>query len=105
MLNLIRSLYAAHYSGRVSLNLGPDHGLIDASIFPGVRPLVRMARINGLTAEQCAQFLRGAVSGVDRLPSSAESRTHAINAAFVGLAQDDALWKMIEQRRGTPLQH
>ena len=104
MFNLIRSLHAAQYGGRVSLSLGPDKALMDASIFPCVLPLVRKARIAGMSAQQCAQLLLGAVEGVDRPPPSAVPRTCAINSAFAAITQDSVLWGMIERRMGTQLQ-
>lgn len=90
MLNLVRSLYAAQYSFRVALNLGPNQEAVTASL--AYARLVRRARINGLKAKQCAQMFRSIVDGASGVPMDAAMRAVAINAAMESMESNESMW-------------
>lgn len=92
MFIFVRSLFAAQYVFRVTLNLGPAQELSNGSRFPGCASLVRRARVNGLTAKQCATMLQSIVAGADSGPLDVAAREMAINAALLGMESDAALW-------------
>ena len=90
MFTFVRSLYASQYSFRVALNLGSAQEALPASL--AYSRLVRRARINGLSAKQCAQMLRSIVEGASGVPMDAAMRAVAINATMESMESNEPMW-------------
>lgn len=100
MFNLIRMLYAGQYAYRVILNLGSAHqGLSDGVRFPSFTPLVRVARVHGLKARECAELLRSIARGaghgesLDIPARDIVTRDIVLNTAMEVMANDNKLWE------------
>jgi hypothetical protein len=93
MFNFVRSLYAAQYGFRVTLNLGPAIELSEGSRFPNFAPLVRRSRISGLSAKETAKLFQLIAKGVDSKAVEGLSRDIAINEGMSEMEANTALWE------------
>ena len=92
MFTFVKSLYASQYMFRVALALGSEQETVDSRRFPACIPLVRRARIMGITAKQCAEIIRSIVRGADGGPMDSATRDMVINAAMESMESNEPLW-------------
>lgn len=93
MINFFKSLNAAQFGFRVSLNLGPAIDLSIGTRFPNFAPLVRRARVSGLTAKETAKMLQLIAQGADSSIIGGCARDEAINAAMSKMERNADLWE------------